>query len=180
MDFIDISRGQAEGISCFKCLTSLTKPEDTDLLCSHFDGSRKFQTFCPASTLCMKRTIQYKSKSKRTITIIKVMIKNMTVQLLIQTFFSASEVTTVQRDCAPQKYTSHNYNENDKQWYKTEEVIETAYEEGCFIGEHRGAPTSPPEYCFCSFHLCNLSSPQIGMFSKVYGTIIVLLIMRIL
>ncbi|XP_012222420.1 uncharacterized protein [Linepithema humile] len=149
-----VSRAQAEGISCFKCLTSLTKPEDTDLLCSHFDGSAKFQTFCPTSTLCMKRTIQYKSKT--------------------------SVVTTVQRDCAPQKYTSHNYNENDKQWYKTEEVIETAYKEGCFIGEHRGAPTSPPEYCFCGYHLCNLSSPQIGMFSKVYGPITALLIMRML
>lgn len=147
-----IFRVQAEGISCFKCLMSLTKPEDTELLCSYFDASAKFQVFCPASTLCMKKTIQYKSK--------------------------LSVVTTVQRDCAPQKYSFHNYNESDQQWYHKEEVITTAYEEGCFIGEHRGAPTSPPEYCFCGFQLCNLSSPQFETFNKVYGTIAALLIMR--
>lgn len=149
-----VSQIQAEGISCFKCLTALTRPEDTDLLCSHFDGSAKFQTFCPTSTLCMKRTIQYKSKT--------------------------SVVTTVQRDCAPQKYTSRVYNAADQQWYKKEEIIATAYDEGCFIGEHRGAPTDPPEYCFCSFHLCNSSPSQIEMFKKIYGTILALLIIRLI
>lgn len=146
-----ISQAQAEGISCFKCFVSTPpRPQDTDLLCSHFDGSAKFQTFCPTSTLCMKRTVKYKSKT--------------------------SVVTTVQRDCAPQKYTSQVYNEANNQWYKKEEIITTAYDEGCFIGEHRGAPTGPPEYCFCSFHLCNSSLPQIGIFNKIYGTILALLI----
>lgn len=147
-----VSRVQAEGISCFKCLMTLTNPDDTELLCSHFDGSAKFQVFCPTSTFCMKKTVEYKSKT--------------------------SIVTTVQRDCAPQKYTSHTYNDADKQWYKKEEVIASAYDEGCFIAEHRGGPTGPPEYCFCGFHLCNSCPPQ--LFSKVYGTILALLIVRLL
>ncbi|KAL6444485.1 hypothetical protein ACFW04_001961 [Cataglyphis niger] len=147
-----ISRAQAEGISCFKCLVIPTRSEDKNLLCAHFDGSAKFQTFCPTSTLCMKKTVQYKSKT--------------------------SVVTTVQRDCAPQKYISHVYSDVDKQWHKKEEIITTAYDEGCFIGEHRGAPTGPPEYCFCSFHLCNSSPSLIGMFNKICGTILALLIVK--
>ncbi|KAH0955298.1 hypothetical protein HN011_002648 [Eciton burchellii] len=146
-----VSRTQAEGISCFKCLMTPTRPEDSDRLCSHFDGSDKFQEFCPTSTLCMKRTIEYRSKT--------------------------SVVKTVQRDCAPQKYISHTYNDADKKWHKKEEIITTAYDEGCFIGEHRGAPTNPPEYCFCSFHLCNSSPPQITMFNEMYGTILTLTIL---
>jgi len=90
---------------------------------------------------------------------------------------SASVVKTVQRDCAPQKYISHTYNDADKKWHKKEEIITTAYDEGCFIGEHRGAPTNPPEYCFCSFHLCNSSPPQITMFNEMYGTILMLTIL---
>ncbi|XP_050444640.1 uncharacterized protein LOC126848100 [Cataglyphis hispanica] len=149
-----ISRAQAEGISCFKCLMTPTRPEDTNLLCAHFDGSAKFQTFCPTSTLCMKKTVQYKSKT--------------------------SVVTTVQRDCTPQKYISYVYSDVDKQWHKKEEIITTAYDEGCFIGEHRGAPTGPPEYCFCSFHLCNSSPSLIGMFNKICGTILALLIIKLM
>ncbi|XP_011173098.1 uncharacterized protein LOC105205431 isoform X2 [Solenopsis invicta] len=150
----DVSQVRGEGISCFKCLMTLINPDDTDLLCSHFDGSAKFQVFCPTSTFCMKRTVQYQSKT--------------------------SVVTTVQRDCALQKYTSRTYDYNDQQWYNKEEIITSAYDEGCFIGEHRGAPTGPPEYCFCSFHLCNSSPPQIEMFSKVCGMILALLIIRLL
>lgn len=150
-----VSRVEAEGISCFKCHMTIMNPNHTDLLCSHFDGSAKFQVFCPTSTLCMKRTVEYKSKT--------------------------SVVTTVQRDCAPQKYTSQIYNDVDNQWYKKEEIITSAYDEGCFIGEHRGAPTGPPEYCFCSFHLCNSSPPKIGgTFNKAYGTVLLLLIVRLL
>ncbi|XP_070156834.1 uncharacterized protein [Polyergus mexicanus] len=149
-----ISRGQVEGISCFKCLTTLTRPEDTHLLCAHFDGSAKFQTSCPTSTLCMKRTVRYESKT--------------------------STITTVQRDCAPQKDISYVYNEIDEQWHKKEEIVTTAYDEGCFIGEHRGAPIRPTEYCFCSFHLCNSSPSQIGMFKKICGTILALLIVRLM
>lgn len=63
LKFIDISPAHAEGISCFKCLMTPTNLDNTDLLCSHFDGSAKFQVFCPTSTLCMKRTVEYKSKS---------------------------------------------------------------------------------------------------------------------
>ncbi|KAL0101563.1 hypothetical protein PUN28_019001 [Cardiocondyla obscurior] len=147
------SPAHAEGVSCFKCLMTPTDPDDTDMLCSHFDGSAKFQVFCPSSTLCMKRTIEYKSKT--------------------------SIVTTVQRDCAPQKYNSRIYNDVDKQWYDKQEIITSAYDEGCFIGEHRGAPTGPPEYCFCGFHLCN-SSVQVGTFSKMFAIVLSLLIVRLL
>ncbi|XP_011150297.1 uncharacterized protein LOC105189713 [Harpegnathos saltator] len=149
-----VLRAQAEGLSCFKCLVTIMRPQDTDLLCSRFDGSAKFQVFCPFSTFCMKRTIKYKSKT--------------------------SVATTVLRDCAPQKYTFQMYNEDEKRWDKKDEIIANAYDEGCFIGEHRGAPTNPPEYCFCSFHLCNSSPTQTGMVGKIYGTILVLLIMRLL
>ncbi|XP_014469511.1 PREDICTED: uncharacterized protein LOC106741742 [Dinoponera quadriceps] len=149
-----ISQAQAEGISCFKCLKSSTRLEDKDRLCSHFDGSAKFQVFCPTSTFCMKRTIELRSKT--------------------------SVATTVLRDCAPQKYTSHVYNEDKRKWDKIEEIIKTAYDEGCFIGEHRGSPTNPPEYCFCSFHLCNSSPMQIGVLGKIYGIMLVLLIVGLL
>lgn len=102
------------------------------------------------------------------------------VCIYIKISFLASVVTTVQRDCAPQKYISHDYNHADKTWYKKHEVITTAYDEGCFIGEHRGAPTAPPEYCFCSFYLCNSSPSQSGIFNKAYEIILALLIMRLL
>lgn len=72
-------------------------------------------------------------------------------------FLTASIITTVERDCAVQKHTVSTYNPVSNKWDTTEEVVEKAYEEGCFIGEDRGAPGGPPEYCFCSFHLCNSS-----------------------
>ncbi|XP_034176400.1 uncharacterized protein LOC117602459 isoform X1 [Osmia lignaria lignaria] len=121
----------ADGISCFKCLPSQPGNEETDLLCSQFDGSSRFQVYCPSSTLCKKKTIYYKFKS--------------------------SVITTVERDCALQKNTVPIYNDVDNNWNDNEEIVKTAYEEGCFIGEDRGAPVGPPEYCFCSFHLCNSS-----------------------
>jgi hypothetical protein len=98
----------------------------------------------------------------------------------VKTFFAASTATTVLRDCAPQKLISYSYNEDKRDWDKTEEVITSAYNEGCFIGAHRGSPANPPEYCFCSFHLCNSSPTQTGMFDKIYETIAVLLIMILL
>lgn len=54
----------AEGIACFKCYASQPGHEKTDLLCSQFDGSPRFQVHCPSSTLCRKRTIYSKYKSK--------------------------------------------------------------------------------------------------------------------
>lgn len=53
-----------EGITCFKCFASQPGHEKTDLLCSQFDGSSRFQVHCPSSTLCRKRTIYSKFKSK--------------------------------------------------------------------------------------------------------------------
>lgn len=97
-----------------------------------------------------------------------------------KTSFSASTVTTVQRDCALQKYISRVYDETNNVWNIKEEVITTAYNEGCFVGEHRGSPASPPEYCFCSFHLCNSSPSQFEVLNKLYGIILALLIMKLL
>lgn len=54
----------AEGIICFKCYASQPGHEKTDLLCSQFDESPRFQVHCPSSTLCRKRTIYSKYKSK--------------------------------------------------------------------------------------------------------------------
>lgn len=119
----------AEGISCFKCYISHPDDVEGSLLCSQFDGSAKFQVYCPSSTLCMKKTIYYTTKTTAT--------------------------TAVQRDCAPQTYVSKIY--EDGEWFDTEEVVEAAYEEGCFTDEDRGTPVGPPEYCFCAYHLCNSS-----------------------
>ncbi|XP_031847082.1 uncharacterized protein LOC116433289 [Nomia melanderi] len=121
----------ADGISCFKCYASQPGHEQTDLLCSQFDGSARYQVYCPSSTLCRKKTVYYKLKT------------------LI--------ITAVERDCAPQKRSVPIYSHEDNKWENKEEVVKTAYEEGCFVGEDRGAPAGPPEYCFCSFHLCNSS-----------------------
>ncbi|XP_017755577.1 PREDICTED: uncharacterized protein LOC108547520 [Eufriesea mexicana] len=119
----------AEGITCFKCFASQPGYEQTDLSCSQFDGSFRFQVHCPSSTLCRKRTICYK--------------------------FKTSIITAVERDCAPQKRTIPIY--SDSKWQNKEEIVTSAYKEGCFIGEDRGAPVGPPEYCFCGHHLCNSS-----------------------
>ncbi|XP_053984434.1 uncharacterized protein LOC128879379 [Hylaeus volcanicus] len=121
----------ADGISCFKCYATQPGHEETNLLCSQFDGSARFQVLCPSSTLCRKKTIHYKFKS--------------------------SVITAVERDCAPQKSAVPIYSYIENKWQNKEEIVTTAYEEGCFIGEDRGAPAGPPEYCFCSFHLCNSS-----------------------
>ncbi|XP_043251167.1 uncharacterized protein LOC122396645 isoform X2 [Colletes gigas] len=121
----------ADGISCFKCLVSPSVHEENNLLCSQFDGSQRFQVYCPSSTLCRKKTIYHK--------------------------FKTSIIMAVERDCAPQKSTLPVYSKVEKKWQNKEEIHKTAYEEDCFIGEDRGAPGGPPEYCFCSFHLCNSS-----------------------
>lgn len=69
----------------------------------------------------------------------------------------APMITTVERDCAPQKRTVLTYSDN--KWQNREEIVTSAYKEGCFIGEDRGAPAGPSEYCFCGHHLCNSSEP---------------------
>ncbi|CAK9807019.1 hypothetical protein ANTQUA_LOCUS5107 [Anthophora quadrimaculata] len=138
----------AEGVTCFKCFASQPGHEETDLLCSQFDGSSRFQVHCPSSTLCRKRTIYSK--------------------------FKTSVITVVERDCAPQKRIVPIYNNN--KWQNTEEIVTTAYEEGCFIGEDKGAPAGPPEYCFCSYHLCNSShSIEITNAYHIFLIMIVLL-----
>ncbi|XP_076750154.1 uncharacterized protein LOC143423007 isoform X1 [Xylocopa sonorina] len=118
-----------EGIMCYKCFGSQPRYKKTDLLCSQFDGSSRFQVYCPSSTLCRKRTIY--------------------------SVFKTSIMKTVERDCAPQKRTVRILNNN--KWEDKEEIVTSAYEQGCFIGEDRGVPGGPPEYCFCGDQLCNSS-----------------------
>lgn len=151
--FAIIMQITAEGIACFKCYASQPGHEKTDLLCSQFDGSPRFQVHCPSSTLCRKRTIYSKYKT--------------------------SIITTVERDCAPQKRTVPIYSDN--KWQNKEEIVTSAYKEGCFIGEDRGAPAGPPEYCFCGHHLCNSSqSIEIINIYHIFLSITVLLFTTLL
>ncbi|KAG7197967.1 hypothetical protein KM043_016200 [Ampulex compressa] len=147
-----IQHAYAKGISCFKCVVAQSEYEPSQPLCSQFDASSKFQVYCPASTLCMKKTIYYKSKTAVT--------------------------KTVLRDCASQKHTFQSYNNTVRKWYETEEVVTTAYEESCFVGEDRGAPGGPPEYCFCSYHLCN-SSPSNNIMDIFYFYLVAMTILSI-
>ncbi|XP_076661046.1 uncharacterized protein LOC143364779 isoform X1 [Halictus rubicundus] len=145
----------ADGISCFKCYASQPGTEETDLLCSQFDGSARFQVYCPSSTLCRKKTIYYKLKT--------------------------SLITAVERDCAPQKRTIPIYSDVDNKWQNTEEIVKTAYEEDCFLGEDRGAPGGPPEYCFCSYHLCNSSQSIKAMnMYYIFALIMILLFAKLI
>ncbi|XP_066603558.1 uncharacterized protein [Prorops nasuta] len=121
------------GISCFKCIANPQTENETNLMCSNFDGSSKYQTYCPSSTLCMSRTTYFKYPNGTSIPV------------------------AVERDCAAQKYRFQSYDSFYNKWFYQEEVITTAYAEGCFTGEDRGSPSGPPLYCFCSFHLCNSS-----------------------
>ncbi|KAK2576559.1 hypothetical protein KPH14_005232 [Odynerus spinipes] len=133
IQFVAISlcvlQATAQGISCYRCVVAYSGYDASEQLCSQFDGSEKFQVYCPSSLFCTKKTIYYKSQT--------------------------SVIKTVQRDCANQKYVYRTYDINDKQWHDKEEVIKEVYEEGCVTGENRGATARPPEYCYCSFHLCN-------------------------
>ncbi|OAD58200.1 hypothetical protein WN48_11363 [Eufriesea mexicana] len=76
-------------------------------------------------------------------------------ELFVTNLKVTSIITAVERDCAPQKRTIPIY--SDSKWQNKEEIVTSAYKEGCFIGEDRGAPVGPPEYCFCGHHLCNSS-----------------------
>lgn len=140
----------ADGMSCFKCYASQPGHEHTDLLCSQFDGSARFQVYCPSSTFCMKRTIYHQ--------------------------FQTSVVVATKRDCAPQKSILPIYSKVENKWQNKEEIVKTAYEEGCSIGEDRGAPTGPSEYCFCSFHLCN-SSQSIKPMNVYYNFVLIVILL---
>lgn len=63
--------------------------------------------------------------------------------------------TSVERGCAPQLDVGKGFDSNAKSWYDKSNIVEEVYEEGCFVGEDRGSPGGPPEYCFCGYHLCN-------------------------
>ncbi|XP_026671883.1 uncharacterized protein LOC108627630 isoform X2 [Ceratina calcarata] len=120
----------AEGILCYKCYASQPGHMETDLLCSQFDGSTRFHVLCPSSTLCRKRTI-YSN-------------------------FNSIVVKTEERDCTFQKRSEPIYHE-DYGWQNKEEIVSSDYKQGCFIGEDRGGPGGPSEYCFCGHPLCNAS-----------------------
>ncbi|KZC07910.1 hypothetical protein WN55_09952 [Dufourea novaeangliae] len=98
----------------------------------------------------------------------KLFIPNSKVQV-------TSIITAVERDCAPQKRTVPIYSYVDYKWENKEEIVKTAYEEGCFTGEDRGAPAGPPQYCFCSYHLCN-SSESIGKMNMYIFVLLVILL----
>lgn len=129
--FLYILKTKAEGIMCYRCVAAFSGYDKSEQLCSQFNGNKTFQVSCPTSTFCVKKTIYYKSQT--------------------------SMVKTVQRDCATQKYLSKSYDHEKREWYDTEEVIKTVYEEGCATGEDRGATGRPPEYCYCNSNLCNFS-----------------------
>lgn len=63
--------------------------------------------------------------------------------------------TSVERGCAPQLDVFQAYDFSDKIWRAKEEIVQSAYQPGCFVGEDRGSPGGPPEYCYCSYNLCN-------------------------
>lgn len=65
--------------------------------------------------------------------------------------------TSVERGCTPQRDVFQAYDFNKRAWHNQERIVESAYQEGCTIGEDRGSPGGPSEYCFCSGDLCNSS-----------------------
>lgn len=128
--FLYILKTKSEGIMCYRCVSTFSGHDASEKLCSQFNGNKTFQVFCPMSTFCVNKTIYYKSQT--------------------------SMVKIVERGCATQRYLSKIYNNITREWYDKEEVIK-AYEEGCTIGEDRGATGKPPEYCYCNSDLCNFS-----------------------
>ncbi|XP_015117150.1 uncharacterized protein LOC107041220 [Diachasma alloeum] len=125
----------SEGISCFKCsvapLPGASHIQKPSQICSQFDGSSLYQTYCPKSTLCMKRTIHHKLVNG---TIVR---------------------TSVERDCAPQLDVFQSYDHSQRAWHSEEKIVRSAYEEGCVVGPDKGSPGGPPEYCYCQYPLCN-------------------------
>lgn len=128
--------GAARGaLTCYKC-TVLPPPHssnETVRLCSHFDGSSRFQVACPYSTFCLKRTFELPLGKGKT-------------------------VAGVERDCAPQRYRFQRYDEGAGRWRTEEAVAETAYEAGCAPerGEAaRSVKSASATYCYCQSHLCN-------------------------
>ncbi|KAG8035384.1 hypothetical protein G9C98_006830 [Cotesia typhae] len=139
------SEGSEEGISCYKCTVAPLRgsPEASSQICSQFKENRHFQVYCPKSTMCMKRTIYHRLVNGSIIN------------------------TSVERDCASQLDIFQAYDYNDRQWKQQEEIVQTAYPEDCFMGEDRGSPGGPPEYCFCRYNLCNNSKSYRGTFTLV-------------
>ncbi|XP_012273712.1 uncharacterized protein LOC105696103 [Orussus abietinus] len=144
----------AEGISCYKCtilppirISNMMQP--VSQLCSQFDESSRFQVFCPTSTFCMKKTFHLK-------------LANGTI------------VTSVLRDCASQRHLYQSYSFKEAKWKEVEEVVKTAYNEGCFTEEDHGTPAGPPEYCYCSYHLCN-ESPSNQKSSNIFVNVVLML-----
>ncbi|KAK7794426.1 hypothetical protein R5R35_003801 [Gryllus longicercus] len=128
--------GAASGaLSCYKC-TVLPPPHssnETARLCSHFDGSARFQVDCPYSTFCLKRTFELPLGKGKT-------------------------VAGVERDCAPQRYRFQRYDEARGRWHTEDAVAEAAYAPGCAPerGEAaRSVKSASATYCYCQSHLCN-------------------------
>lgn len=122
---------KGQGISCYRCVPKYSGYDLSEQLCSEFDGSKKFQVFCPSSQVCRKSTFYYQTQT--------------------------SVIKVEERDCPNQKHVFRSYNSEDKTWNDSEEILKEVYKEGCYTGENRGAIATPSEYCFCSYHLCNSS-----------------------
>ncbi|XP_046739309.1 uncharacterized protein LOC124407322 [Diprion similis] len=131
----------SEGILCYRCTPTREYNGAGSLPCAEFDWSERFEVKCPKSTLCMK--------------------------ISSTTPFGQKEVTIVERNCAPQKLSVYNYNQNKSKWDHEEKIIRSAYTESC---ETYNDDTTPKEYCYCGLHLCNGSDSN----SKIFCSYIIL------
>ncbi|XP_049839442.1 uncharacterized protein LOC126284510 [Schistocerca gregaria] len=122
------------GLKCYKC--TIRPPSqysnETERLCSGFDGSEKYQVDCPHSTFCMKKIFELSLQKGRTVH----------VEL---------------KDCASQRYIYQTLLED--QWVTQDVVIDAAYEEGCHDAESEGLRTAATTYCYCRGNLCNSAKP---------------------
>ncbi|XP_012266864.1 uncharacterized protein LOC105692322 [Athalia rosae] len=134
---------------CFKC--TATREDPNGLACSEFDWSQNYQVECPKSTMCRKKTS--------------------TIPLA-----NGQEIKSIERDCAPQLQDVHKYDFARREWNLSQEVVETAYSSGCTVGENKGRPGPPTEYCYCYGHFCNQSN-SIG---KIGSSLILLHILGLI
>ncbi|KAK0095868.1 hypothetical protein PV326_007171 [Microctonus aethiopoides] len=127
------------GISCFKCTIAPLRRarNETIRICSKFEENSHYQIYCPNSTMCMKRTIHHKLEACG----LYINHNVLGIPAIVQ--------TSVERGCAPQLDVGKGFDSNAKSWYDKAKIVEEVYEEGCFVGEDRGSPGGPPEYCFC-------------------------------
>ncbi|XP_011309261.1 uncharacterized protein [Fopius arisanus] len=145
---VRIGEISSEGISCFTCTVAPVAGaiQETSQICSQFDGSSNYQTYCSKSTLCMKRTIHHRLGNGSIVR------------------------TSVERGCALQLDVFHSYDFAERAWHRQDKIVQSVYQEGCFVGEDRGSPGGPPEYCYCQYPLCNRTETLNGQNYMIYIT----------